>query len=234
MRKLIIGAAVALALTGTASAADYKLEFQPGQGKIQKGRGGLQVYDVRTDNTLMRVIAPGNRITKRGTVRVLVMNLGSTSYDFGPEQVSVELPDGTAFKEVPFTAFDRGEKLIDREVRMAAAKDRLIKSSLGALQEATSGSALDMTAAQQNSAPTVSSDSSRLDELERDTVGSKTLEGINGVLRPYPIQPQGAWGGYLIFDVPPALQKAKADQPVTIVVKTGSEVHRIPAVLNRI
>jgi hypothetical protein len=48
------------------------------------------------------------------------------------------------------------------------------------------------------------------------------------------VGPKEAWGGYLIFDMPKALKKARADQPVTIVVRTGNEVHRIKAVLNRV
>ena len=235
MLKSIIGTAIALGLATSASAADYKLEFAPGQGEILKGRGGLQVFDVNTDNTRMRIVAPGNRITNRGTVRVLVMNLGSSRYEFGPDEVSVELPDGTALPEVPFTAFDKGERLITREVGINRSTDMAVKSSLSQYAQQQNGgpTALPGTpapAASENAA----ANTGRLDDFASSVPGAKVLDGINGVLRPLPVGPKEAWGGYLIFNMPKSLQKAKVDQPVTIVVKTGGEVHRIKAVLNRI
>jgi hypothetical protein len=235
MLKPIVGTAVALGLAASASAADYKLEFAPGQGKVLKGRGGLQVFDVLTDNTRMRIIAPGNRITTRGTVRVLVMNLGKSSYEFGPDHVSVELPDGTAFAEVPFSAFDKGERLITREVGINRSTDMAVKSSLSqyAQQQNGGSTALPGTPAP-SASESPSANTGKLDDFASSVPGAKVLDGINGVLRPLPVGSKEAWGGYLIFDVPKALQKGKVDQPVTIVVKTGKEVHRIKAILNRI
>jgi len=235
MRNSIIGAALAFTLAGTASATDYKLEFAPGIGKVLKGRGGLEVFDVRTDKTLMRIIAPGNRITNRGTVRVLVMNLGQPSFEFGPDQVSVELPDGTPLKELPVAIFDRAEKFVGREVGIAGSVDRSVKSNLQSYAEQQSSG---MTAAAVTggtlSHEDTSASSSRMDELSDQLPGAKQLGGLNGVLRPLAVGPKEAWGGYLVFDLPKPLQKAKADQPVTIVVRTGKEVHRIRALLNRV
>lgn len=225
-----MGAVLALLMAGPAAATDYKLQFDPGQGKVLKGRGGLQVFDVRTDKTLMRVIAPGSRITNRGAVRVLVMNLGQPAFEFGPNQVSVELPNGTPMREVPIDVFDKGEKLVEREVRIGGAVDRAVKSNLSSYAD------------QQNSvaAPNVVShevagaNAMRSDELANDLPGAKLLGGLNGVLRPLAVGPKEAWGGYLIFEMPRDVQKAKSNQPVTIVVRTGTEVHRIKAVLTRV
>jgi hypothetical protein len=235
MRKIIMAAALACLLAGSAAATDYKLEFAPGQGKVLKGRGGLQVFDVKTDKTLMRIVAPGNRITNRGTVRVLVMNLGQPKYEFGPDQVSVELADGTTLKEVPVAVFDTGEKFVGREIGIASSVDRAVKANLSAYAEAqnSGGTAATVTGGTL-SRENFGANAMRMDELSDDLPGAKLLRGLNGVLRPLDVGPKEAWGGYLIFDLPKPLQKAKADQPVTIVVRTGSEVHRIKAVLNRV
>ena len=235
MRKLMVGVALTLGVAGIANAADYKLVFAPGQGKVLKGQGGLQVFDVLTDKTRMRIVAPGNRITNRGTVRVLVMNLAQPSYEFGPDEVSVVLPDGTALPEVPVSVFDKGETMIGREVGINRSVDRAVKSNLNSYaQQQNSG--MTSTAVTggtlTHESPTTNIQS--VDAFSDNVPGARLLGGLNGVLRPLTVGPKEAWGGYLIFDMPKALQKAKTSQPVTIVVKTGREVHRINAILNRI
>lgn len=235
MRMFVLAATAACMAAVPAVAADYKLKFSPQSGKVLKGRGGLEVIDVRTDNTLMRVISPGNRITERGAVRVLVMNLGKGRYEFGPDQVSVELPDGTPLSEVPVSVFDKGEKFVETQVNIGRATDRAVKASISGYAQAqnsggTAASASGGTLSREN----FGDNALKADELSDNLPGAKLLAGLNGVLRPLNVGPKEAWGGYLIFDVPKSLKKMKSDQPVTIVVRTGNEVHRIPAVLDRV
>jgi hypothetical protein len=234
MFRIAVGAALALVAV-PATAAGYRLQIVPGQGEMLKGRAGLHALDIRTAGTLLRVIAPGNRIDRRGTVRVLVMNLGKPAYLFGPDEVSVELADGTALPEVPVRTFDKAEKFVGQEVRRSKAVRRHIDGSLTAVAEA---SGVGLTAQELSGvapmASTVQGDSLQLLDIENREPGMKLLDGLDGVLRPYPIGPKEAWGGYLVFDLPKALRRGDADQPVTIVVKTGDEVHRIKAMLRRI
>lgn len=235
MRRIIIGGAMALLMAASAAATDYKLEFSQADGSVLKGRGGLQVVDVRTAKTLMRVIAPGSRITKRGTVRVLVMNLGQPAFEFGPDQVSVELSDGTVLAEVPVAMFDKAEQLVEREVGIGRSVDRAVKANLSAYAQAqNSGATAATVTGRALSGDNVGDNALKMDEFSDQIRGAKQLGGLNGVLRPLAVGPKEAWGGYLIFDVPETLQKAKDDQPVTIVVRTGREIHRIKAVLNRV
>lgn len=233
MRRLLSAAVLVSFATVSATAADYKLEFASGEGKVLKGRGGLQVFDVTTDNTRMRIVAPGNRITDRGTVRVLVMNLGQGAYEFGPDQVSVELPNGQPLEELPVAVFDKGEKFVEREVGIGRSVDRAVKANLSSYAQTQSGDPT-ATSTARGSAAEGSANMLKNDSLEDQIFGGKLLEGLNGVLRPLAIGPQEAWGGYLVFNMPKALQRAKVDQPVVIVVRTGQEVHRIKAVLNRV
>ena len=81
---------------------------------------------------------------------------------------------------------------------------------------------------------TVQGDAQRLLSIENSDPATKLLDGLDGVLRPDTIGPKEAWGGYLVFDLPKHVRQAGADQPVTIVVRTGNEVHRIKATLSRI
>ena len=61
--------------------------------------------------------------------------------------------------------------------------------------------------------------------------GSKTLDSIYQILIPLTVEPKHAWGGYYVFDVPKPVLARKADQPLTILVRTGAEEHRFSAVM---
>ncbi|PSJ39482.1 hypothetical protein [Allosphingosinicella deserti] len=69
-------AALALAFASPAVAANFRVHLNGEDHKLLRGYGGLHAADSRTERTPVRVISPGSPITKRGTVRVLVMNLG--------------------------------------------------------------------------------------------------------------------------------------------------------------
>jgi hypothetical protein len=70
----------------------------------------------------------------------------------------------------------------------------------------------------------------RSDEI--DLPGGKTMEALYQVLLPENVGPQQAWGGYYVFDVPKTVFNRRADQPLTVIVRTGGEEHRFAATLH--
>ena len=58
------------------------------------------------------------------------------------------------------------------------------------------------------------------------------MNAIYQILIPLEVAPQKAWGGYYVFDVPKDVQKRKLDQPLSITVRTGPEVHRFSGSLH--
>ena len=230
--RKMIGIGLALGTAAPVAATSFQLRIAPGQGPMLTGPAGLHALDIRTDDTLIRVIAPGTRIDKRGTIRVLVMNLGKPAYQFGPEEVALELADGTVLQEVPVAVFEQGHDIVEREASRAAAIERGVRSSLSSVaQSANSG----MTAATINGHQ-AGTDDVRSESLQHGRAtdannlpGGQLLDDLNGVLRPYTIGPKQAWGGYLVFDLPRQIRRGTAGQPVTIVVRTGGDVHRIKA-----
>ena len=61
--------------------------------------------------------------------------------------------------------------------------------------------------------------------------GAQVLDAIYQILIPLTVQPQKAWGGYYLFDMPKTVFRRKVDQPLTIDVRTGTEQHRFAAIL---
>jgi hypothetical protein len=229
-------AAVVLAVSGTAVAAGYVVNLEPGSAGIVRGHAGLHAVDQKTQNALVRVVAPGLKIGKRGTIRVLVMNLGTEPFEFGPDDVSLTLADGSELKQVPLDEFARGATIIKRERNRASALDMQNRNMLSSLAAQTQSG---MTAPGGAPTPAGSTpDGTDVNAISRRTdenllPGSKDLDIISQVLMPDSVEPQKASGGYLVFELPKEARAAAGDIPLTIAVRTGSEVHRFAGRLER-
>lgn len=232
-------AAVSLGLLASPLAAhSYRVVLSPpaaGQ-KMLIGHAGVQSLDERTSTALVRLISPGAEVAQRGTIRVLVMNLGGTPFDFGPEEVVLKLGDGTVLKQAPLDPFLKGKELVERESHRAQIIDRTNRNNISALVQQSGGGSTaappvpgGATMASTPSVPTAGIDRRTDDEM---LMGSTELDAINQILdAPMPVAPQKAWGGYYVFDVPKSVFERRADQPLTILVRTGGEQHRFAATL---
>lgn len=222
----LLAASVALTMSGTAMAGGFVVNLEPGSAGIVRGHAGLHAVDARTNGALVRIVAPGLEIGKRGTIRVLVMNLGAQDFEFGPDDVSLTLADGTELAKVPLSDFERGYSLISREQKRAAAIDRQNRNTLSILAGQTqAGGGSDV-------APSPAADVNSISRSDETTLpGSKMLDAIYEVLLPETVAPETASGGYLVFEVPQQLEEAKQDIPLTIAVRTGDEEHRFDGLL---
>jgi hypothetical protein len=235
MKKLLISVAI-LACAAPATAGSYRILLsKPEGGRLLIGHEGLQAADERTQDNLVRVIAPGNEVKNRGTVRVLVMNLGSRPFQFGPEQVQLRLADGTILQPTPFGEFEKGRALIEREQRYAKAVN-IQNSDLSELATQSSSQTIQMGGPRGGSTPAASygAETGELsgESADSDLPGAGQLDDLDQLLVPLQVDPKQAWGGYYVFDVPKGVLDRKADQPLTVIVRTGAEEHRFPAILH--
>jgi hypothetical protein len=228
----------AFAVANPASAGSYRIVLaDPPGGKLLIGHAGVQAADDITATAKVRVVAPGNPVRERGTVRVLVMNLGATPFDFGPDDVTLTLGDGTRLEPVPVDTMEKGRVLVERERRYAGAADFRNRNNLAPLAGQSGGGATAQSAAPVPGGSTVapSAGSATLGQDrssdERLTPGFETIDAIYQILVPLTVAPKHAWGGYYVFDVPKAVRARRADQPLAILVRTGREEHRFAATL---
>ena len=235
MKRAIVSL-VALAVSVPALAGSYRVVLQPVNGKMLVGHAGVQAVDETTAAAHVRLITPGNEVKERGTVRVLVRNLGSTTFQFGPDNVKLQLADGTELKPTPLQQFEKGAALVQREMGHAAAMDMQIKNSLSSYAQQSSGSTL-LDSMQGGPSGGVSAPAANVQDLERrtdesDLPGAKTMDALYQLLLPETVGPKQVWGGYYVFDLPKSVFNRKADQPLTVIVRTGSEEHRFAATLH--
>jgi hypothetical protein len=230
MKSWPIAAALCLA-SSPIFAASYRLVLQPVNGKLLIGHAGVQAVDERTSTALVRIVSPGNRIDERGTVRVLVMNLGAKPFQFGPDQVRLELSDGTVLQPTSVDAMEKGRQLVEWESGRAWTNDLRIRNNLSGTEQQTNSGVRPLTPVPGATAP--SSEATRYNERTDENLqpGAQTLNAIYQILIEQPVEPSKAWGGYYVFDVPSRIFARKTDQPLTILVTTGGEVHRFNATL---
>lgn len=233
-----IGSCAALALSihsVPARAGAYRIELQaPPGGRLLHGRGGVEAADERTEVALVRLISPGNDIHERGTVRVLVMNLSSKAFEFGPDEVTLSLADGKLLQPVSVAEMEDGRELVEREAQHAAAIDLVNRNSLSGLEgQANSGPTVHSMSPGAARPGSEVSGSAGADHRTDETLlpGTQLLNDIYQLLIPLSVEPQKAWGGYYVFDLPKDVFRRKADMPLTVLVRTGSETHRFAATL---
>ena len=235
MKRVLISIA-ALALSAPAIAGSYRVVLQPVNGKMLIGHAGVQAVDETTSGAHVRLITPGNEVNQRGTVRVLVRNLGTKPFDFGPDNVRLQLADGTELKPTPIQKFEKGAALIQREMGHAAAVETQVNNSLSSYAQQSGGSAA-VNSIQSGPSGDISAPKPDVQEFERkgdesDLPGARTLDALYQLLLPESVGPNQVWGGYYVFDMPKGVFDRRADQPLTIIVRTGSEEHRFAATLH--
>lgn len=232
--KPVAAAVGALALAGLASSASagaYRIELAPNP-KLLRGHGGVEAVDDRTATALVRIVTPGNDIHTVGTLRVLVMNLGPKPFEVGPDEVTLSLADGTVLQPVPIAKFENGRQVVETETRHAESDNLRNRNDLSGLAEqANSGPMVEAPGA----APPGSGGSSTVGQDRTpdnsSLPGEQMLDSIYQLLIPLTVEQNKAWGGYYVFQLPKLVYSKKADQPLTIAVRTGAEVHRFPATL---
>ena len=237
MKRLLVTFA-ALSLSAPALAGSYRVVLQPIDGKMLVGHAGVQAVDETTPSVHVRLITPGNEVKERGTVRVLVKNLGSSPFRFGPDDVTLRLADGTELKPTSLDKFEKGAEIVQREMGHAAAVDIQVKNSLSIYAQQGGGSASSNSIQGGGPAPSISAPQADFQDLERrsdesDLPGAKTQDALYQLLLPETVGPNQAWGGYYVFDLPKDVFNRRGDQPLTVIVRTGSEVHRFAATLHR-
>ena len=231
MKRLVISI-TALFLSCPALAGSYRVVLQPVNGKMLVGHAGVQAVDETTASAHVRLITPGNEVKERGTVRVLVRNLGSKTFQFGPDNVRLRLADETELKPTALDKFEKGAALVQREMGHAAAVDIQVRNSLSSYAQQNGGSATRDPMQGGAFAPAANIQDLERRSDETSLPGAKTMDALYQLLLPQPVGPNQSWGGYYVFDLPKAAFDRRADQPLTIIVWTGSEEHRFAATLH--
>lgn len=247
MRRLFFTMLVTLNIATVAAAATrYQVEPQASELQFLFWEDGIQLTDDVQEKSIVRLVSVADELpSKPSTFRIYVFNLSDNTIAFGPEDVMIELPDGTAISMVSPNEIDaRLRRDIKRRQALATLGNALSAQSAngqtsGSFQH--SGMTSDGTmfsgsgtysgydpALAQQQQQAVQAQVQRTDAAiqARKTEGTRALASL---IRRSSINSGDVMGGIVAFEAPAAFKKLASKGTIKIAVKVGDTVHRFEA-----
>ena len=110
MRLVVCGAAALALYSSPVVAAKFTMQLTAGTHQSLRMESGVAAVDDSTAGSSVRLIQAEGTLKKRGAIQVLVMNQGDKPFNFGPENVTAKLADGTPVAIITYEKLVREEK----------------------------------------------------------------------------------------------------------------------------
>lgn len=243
MKRFAYGAAL-LALASPAAATRFGFQLVPSPQQASRMQNGIAAVDDSLPRSTVRVVQPDDDLKKRSSLQILVMNQGDKAFNFGPENVTATLSDGTPVPIITYDQLMHEEK--KRETWRAVAAGLAAMNSGHSYGTANySGSTFGSfgsthysgyssgTASVTTYNPGAAAVENQVifDRLASTNAASR--EELQANIRTTTVDPQQMFGGTVMFELPKEARASKTDVPVTFVVTIDGEQHRFAAILKR-
>ena len=257
MWRFALGAALALTST-SASATRFAMQLNAGPQQASRMESGVAAVDDTTSGSTVRLIQSDDDLKKRGSIALLVMNHGDKPFNFGPENVSGKLADGTPVTIITYEQLVKEEKRRQMwmaiAVGLSAASNSMAAANRGyysgtvnysgntfgtfggtPYNSTTFGTATvsgyNYGAAQAAQANANMQNQAMFANMAEQNAAN--LKALKAYMRTTTVDPQQMFGGSLEFELPKPARDSKTDVPVTFVVTINGEEHKFDAVLKR-
>jgi hypothetical protein len=258
MRPVVYGA-IALALwSSPAAAAKFAMQLNAGAEQIGRMESGVAAVDNSTPGSSVRLIQAEGDVKKRGSFGVLVMNQGVRPFNFGPENITAKLADGTPIAIITY------EQLVKEEKRrqtwravaagMAAAGNSMSAANTGyysgtgtytgstygtfgstPYNSTTTGTVMvsgyDYGRSQAAQAAANAQNQATFARMAEQNAAS--MKGLKAYMRTTTVDPQQMFGGSLMFELPKSARDSKSDVAMTFAITINGEEHKFGALLKR-
>lgn len=237
--------ALSLAVSTPAMSKDrFDITVQATEAQVSQWQDGIQYVDDVQQNSTARIVGTVKDLPgKPSTFQVFILNNSSEPINFGPGDVSIEMPDGNV---IEMTSFDELSGKLRRDI-----KRRNFIGGLGAAFSAGSAngythgsfdysgtnsygthhsgsgtfSYYDPALAQQEQrAAQEQAEATKRAIDAREHSGNQALGQL---LRRTTVQPGEVTGGLLAYEAPRDFKKLEAGEYPVVVIRAGNEVHRI-------
>lgn len=219
---------------------------------------GVAAVDDSTASSTVRLVEPERDVKRRGSIELLVMNQADKPFDFGPENVTAKLADGTPVKIITYEQLAHEERRRETWAAVAAGFAAAGNSISAANAGYYSGTAAyhGSTFGTVGSAPyssttfgtaTVSGyDYGRAQAAQSiaNSQNQATFEGmaeqnaanmhaLKAYMRTTTVDSKQMFGGTVMFELPKPVQQAKGDVPMSFLVTINGEEHKFDVLLKR-
>ena len=258
MGRIVFAAVVAVAFATPAAAAKFIMQLSPGPEQNSRMQSGVAAVDNSSPGSSVRLIQAEGDLKKRGSIQVLVMNQGVAPFNFGPENVTATLADGTVVLIITYEQLVREEKKRQTWAAIAAGFAAAGNSMSAANSGYYSGTARysGSTYGTFGSTPyssttfgtaTVSGYDSGRAQAAQSAANAQnqanfarmadrnasSMQALKAYMRTTTVDPQQMFGGTVMFELPKSAHKMKGDVPMSFVVTINDEQHKFEAVLKR-
>lgn len=234
------------------------MQLNPGADQIARMESGVAAVDSTTPGSSIRLIQAEGDVKKRGSIGILVMNQSDRPFNFGAENVTAKLADGTPVEIITY------ERLVKEEKRrqmwravaagMAAAGNSMSAANSGyysgygsysgstfgtigstPYNSMTTGTVMvsGYNYGQAQAAQSAANLQNQANFARMADQNAASMKALKAYMRTTTVDPQQMFGGSLLFELPKAARGSKADVPVTFVVTVNGEQHSFETVLRR-
>jgi len=244
MKKYIFAACAAFIASTSASAAKFTMYLQPSAQQASRMQNGIAAVDDSTSGSSVRLIQPEGDLKKRGTLQVLLMNQGGKSFDFGSENVTGKLADGTPIAIIPYEQLAREERGRERWSAFGAALASMNSgrytatanyrgSSFGNVGTTSYSGFSSGTATVSGYDATAAAIQNRQIFDNVASANAVSRQALQANIRTTTVDPQQTFGGTVTFELPKSVQQSAGDVPATFVVSISGEQHTFNVLLRR-
>lgn len=235
-----------------ASAKDrYQLLFLQQENQESGWLNGAQFIQNNLNSSVVRLINVHDQLPdKQSTFRVVVLNSGETPVNMGPDDIWIEYGDD---ERVAMETFEELEGRFRRDIKRRQALAGLSAAlSAGSANGYTTGTfnysgstmygtqfngtgtytAYDPALARQQQAQAREQANATFRSIE--TRQLQGMDALNGLLRMTTIHPGQVHSSIVAFDSPRSLRRLPEGTTVSVVVRVGSEQHRMTAFLSEL
>lgn len=258
MRLVILTALGTALFASPATAAKFRMQLSAGPQQIARMQSGVAAVDDTRTTSSVRLIQPEDDLKRRGQIQVLVMNQGDRPFNFGPENVTAKLADGTPVAIITYDQLVHEEKRREMWAAIAAGLGAAANSmsaanagyysgtaaysgsSFGAIgstpySSSTFGTATisgyNYGAAQAAQSAANAQNEANFARLTEQSAANR--QALKAYMRTTTVDPQQMFGGSVTFELPKTAFQTKADVPLTFVVTINGEEHKFDTILRR-
>jgi len=255
---LVASATIVLSLATPATAARFEMRLQPAEGQTHRMQEGVGTIDNDGQYASIRLFQAEEPVNRRGSIGLMVLNRRTTPFNFGPENVTARLADGTSVPIISYDQLVSEERRRQGRRRFAAILGAAARGMSAANAGYSSGTATysgsnwgtfggtpysgntfgtatvsTYNPAAQANAQAIANAQNREVAENMNARHAAAMEGLRENLRITTVDPGQVFGGSVMFELPAAVRNSRANVPVTFIVTIDGEVHQVQTVLVR-
>jgi hypothetical protein len=227
------------------AAAKFTMQLNPSAQQTARMQDGIAAVDDSTAGSSVRLIQPDTELKKRGVLQLLLMNQSDKPFNFGVENITATLADGTPIAIIPYAQLAREERgrqtwraiaagLSSMNSGQYTATANYSGSSFGSIGTTPYSGFNSGTVTVSGHDPAAAAIENRQIFNNLAARNAAGREALQQNIRTTTIDPEQMFGGAVTFELPKSIHQGNGDVPASFVVTINGEQHKFDVLLKRL